>query len=188
MKLFTAAILLILLLSPSVAFAEWQTLNGVSYEFTQMGNLYRFRGTFSTSSNPNCLLHIFYDFDHLINFITRADSTILLHQGRNSYEVCYVYRKLLFKSKFTYRKRLMQKEKRITFEMVSNEQSLLSFPKVLSSKGCYEIKHQAEGYTIVYFEEARIGSKLPCGAVSMAKKEAIRFLEGLKEHVERKCY
>ncbi len=188
MKLFIAAILLILLLSPSVAFAEWQTLNGVSYEFTQMGNLYRFRGTFSTSSNSNCLLYIFYDFDHLINFITHADSIISLSQERDSYEVCYVYRKLLFMSRFTYRKTLMQQEQRIVFEMVSHEQGFFSFPKVLSSRGYYEIKPHSQGYTIVYFEEAQIGSKLPSGVVSMAKNEAVKFLEELKKCVERKCY
>jgi hypothetical protein len=123
-----------------------------------------------------------------INFITPADSIILQHQERNSYESCYVYRKLLFERRFTYRKILFQQEQRITFEMVSNEQGFFSFPRVLSSRGYYEIKPQAEGYTIVYFEEARIGSRVPHGLVSMAENEAIRFLEELKKYIELKCY
>ena len=188
MKFFTFVFLCILLFWTSPGHTERQVLNGVSYEFTQIGNLYRFCGTFSTSTEPDCLLHIFYDSDHLLNFITRADSIILLYQGRNSYEVCYVYRKLLFESKFTYRKTLIQQKQRIVFEMVSNQQGFFSFPKVLSSRGYYEIRPQAEGYTIVYFEEARIGSKLPNGLVSMAKNEAIRFLEELKKYTENKCY
>ena len=188
MKLFALLIIWILLFLVSTGHTERQDLNGVSYEFTQMGNLYRFCGTFSTSTDPDCLLNVFYDFDHLLNFITRADSIILLHQGRNSYEVCYVYRKLLFESRFTYRKTLIQRDQRIAFEMVSNEQGFFSFPKVLSSRGYYEIKPRAEGCTFVYFEEARIGSKLPYRLVSMAKNEAIRFLEEIKKYTESKCH
>jgi hypothetical protein len=188
MKCFTFAVIGFLFLSFSQGHTETQDSNGVSYEFTQIGNLYRFCGTFSTSTDPDCLLHIFYDSDHLLNSITQADSVILLHQERNRYEVCYVYRKLLFESRFTYRKTFIQQEQRITFEMVSNQQGFFSFPKVLSSRGYYEIRPQVEGYTIVYFEEARIGSELPNGLVSMAKNEAVKFLQKLKKYVERKCY
>jgi hypothetical protein len=91
-------------------------------------------------------------------------------------------------SRFTYRKTLMQQEQKIVFEMVSHEQGFFSFPKVLSSIGYYEIKPHSQGYTIVYFEEAQIGSKLPSGVVSMAKNEAVKFLEELKKCVERTCY
>jgi hypothetical protein len=73
--------------------------------------------------------------------------------------------------------------------MIASEQPDPIFPKVLSSSGYYEIKPEGKGYRVIYFEEVRIGSKLPNEVSSrMAKKKAMKFMQELKKYAERKYY
>jgi len=189
MNLVILTILFTLLCSPTAALAEKQVVTNLSFEFSQFDDRYTFHGSFFTMSDPDALMHILYDFEHLTNFVTGADSILLLRQGENWYEVCYTYRRLFLENKFTYRKTLIQGEKRITFEMIASEQTDAIFPRVLSSRGYYEIKPEGKGCKVVYFEEGRIGSKLPNKVSShMAKREATKFLQELGKYVERKCY
>jgi hypothetical protein len=189
MKFLIITILSILLCSPGVALAQKPEANNVFYEFSQSDDRYTFYGSFFTMSDPDDLLHILYDFEHLTKFVTSADLIVLLRQGRNWYEVGYVYRKLLLETKFTFRKTLIREKQKITFELIACEQGDPTFPKILSSSGYYEIIPEEKGFRVTYYEEVRMGSKLSNGVYSlMAKKEAVKFIQTLKKYVERKCY
>ncbi len=51
------------------------------------------------------------------------------------------------------------------------------------------ILSEGGGYRVIYFEEARIGSKLPNEIYFlMVKKETVKYLQELKKHAERKWY
>ena len=189
MYLFTQMLLLLLISWPVVDKPEKENVDDLCYEFSQVNNGYTFRGSFFVKADPTCLIHIFYDFHHLVNFVTNADSIVLLREGDIWYEVCYTYRKFLFESRSIYRKTLKQEEQRVTFEMITSEQRGVFLPKVLSSTGYYELKSEKEGYKAVYFQECKIESNFLKGIyLHMAKKEAIRFLRELKMYVERTCY
>jgi hypothetical protein len=186
MKFLTITILSFLLCSPGVALTEKREPHSVFYEFSQSDDRYTFNGSFFTISDPEALFHILYDFEHLTQFVTSADSITLLHQGRNWYEVRYVYRKLLLETKFTYRKTLIREKQKIIFELIACEQGDPTFPKILSSNGYYEILQEGKGFRVTYYEEVRMGSKLSNGVYSLiAKKGAVKFIQDLKKYVER---
>ena len=188
MKLLLTTLIFALLCLPTNVLSNKNGTNNLFWEFSQLDNHYTFRGSFYTEAELGDLLHILFDFEHLTNFVTSPHSIILLRREKNWYEVCYTYRKLLLENKFTYRKTLIEGEHKITFELITSEQPDPIFPKVLSSKGYYEIKPEGKGWKVNYFEEVRLGSKLPSEISSqVVKRENVKFLEELKKYVERKC-
>ncbi len=181
---------IILLFCSTGAAAEIQKLGDLNYEFSQSENSYTFRGSFSLMAEPSCLLHVFYDFEHLSGIATDADSIVLLRKGDHWYDVALSYRKLpLISSRFIYRRTLHQKENRVAFEMIESEQPSIFLTKVVSSKGTYEIKTAKEGCKVVYSQEWVIGSKLQDEFFSQnVKKQAIKILRGLKDYAGKVCH
>jgi hypothetical protein len=172
-----------------VALSEKEGANNLSYEFFQSDDRYTFYGSFFTTADPDNLMHILFDFEHLSNFVTSPDSIVLLRQGKNWYEVCYIYRKLLLETKFTFRKTLIREKQKITFELIACEQGDPTFPKILSSSGYYEIIQEEKGFRVIYFEEVRMRSRLSNGVYSiLAENEAVKFIQDLKKYVERECH
>ena len=79
-------------------------------------------------------------------------------------------------------------EKKVFFEMMSNKNNINIMPKMLSSTGYYHIKLEKEGYRLEYFQECKLTPGLLRDAyIHRAKKEAITFLHGFNEYVERTC-
>jgi hypothetical protein len=142
-----------LLLCSTGAAAEVQKLGDLHYEFSQSENSYTFRGKFFLMADPSCLLHAFYDIEHLPGIATDADSIVLLRKGDNWYEVALSYRKLLLiSSKFIYRRTLNQRENMVKFEMIESEQPSFFLSKVVSSKGYYEIKTEKRAAKLSIFK------------------------------------
>jgi hypothetical protein len=161
----------------------------IHYRLIQSGNQYMFCGIISfVTSDPNCLIHILYDFQHLrkINFL--PDSIVLLREGQYWYEVAYHYRNLFFESTATYRRALNQAEKKVTFEMMQCEQRGLHLPKIVSSTGYYEIKPEKEDLRVIYFEEGEIADH-PLKEIyfQWVEKEVFKFLLRLRDYANTTC-
>ncbi|MCK4256816.1 hypothetical protein KAX35_08005 [candidate division WOR-3 bacterium] len=160
----------------------------IFYKFHQNDNSYSFTGRFFTNVSPGCLIFVIFDFEHLIKFVTSADSIELLDYGENWQDVRYTYKGFLFESKTTYRRTLKQEQQKILFKMTACKQSGLPLPKPLSSKGYYEIKPEEDGCWVKYYQEAELESNLFQGFyLRRVKKEAIQFLEELRDYVNRTC-
>ena len=188
MKFLAFLLLCVLIFLPSTGFTEKQTTNGVSHELSKDGDLYTFQGSFLAFSNRDCLLDILYDFDHLRKFVTSPNSFSLLQRGDNWYDFCCTYRVLHSENKLVYRKTLRKKERKVTFEMISGRQDIKLIPEVLASFGYYEIMPEKDGDQVVYLHQDRLSPSF-CRKIYLylAQKEAVKFLEGLKTYVERKC-
>lgn len=188
-SLFYIIPLAFLLFCSTDAATEIQKLGDLHYEFSQSEHSYTFRGSFFIMSHPSCLLHVFYDIEHLPGIATNADSIVLLRKGDNWYEVALTYRKLLLGSKFIYRRTLNQKENKVKFEMIESEQPSFFLSKVISSTGYYEIKTGKGGCKVVYFQEWIIGSRVQDEIYFQnVKKEALKILRGLKDYAEKVCH
>jgi len=186
--LMIIAIVILLFWSSSIH-SEVVEADDIRHEFIQSGNHYMFYGTTSfTTSDPNCLIHILYDFQHLCKINILPDSIVLLRKGECWYEVAYHYRNLFFESRATYRRALKQGEKKVTFEMMQCEQRGLHLPKIVSSTGYYEIKAEKEGLRVIYFEEGEVADhSLKEIYFQWVEKEAFKFLHRLKDYVNKTC-
>ena len=163
--------------------------NELEYEFIQEGTYYSFRGSFIVKAELDCLINVIYDFNHISKYASGAKSIELVRQGENWYDVTYTYRRLIiFENKSTWRRTLKRDEKKVFFEMMSNKNNINIIPKMLSSTGYYHIKLEKEGYRVEYFQECKLTPGLLRDAyIHRAKKEAITFLHGFNEYVERTC-
>ncbi|MBN1352528.1 hypothetical protein JXJ21_24225 [candidate division KSB1 bacterium] len=169
--------------------AESGEVDGVRYEFIHDDSCFSFRGSFVIDAELDCMIHILYDFKHLKKLISGADSIVLIQQGNDWYDVCYVYEKLFFTNRSIYRKTLKIEEQKVVFKMISNRQNTSLFPNVLSSSGYYQIKCESTGYAIEYFQECKITfSILKDFYIKKAKKESTKFMLELKKYVERICH
>jgi hypothetical protein len=189
MRLLLIAITGTLIFWPLPTQSQAQDLNNVHYDLIQSGNHYTIRGTFFVRSNPNCLLHIFYDFEHLSHIVTEADSLILLREGEDWYDVAYIYHCLFLKGRVVYRKTLIQEKMKVSFEMIDSDQRRSLLPKVVSSGGYYEIKPEKDGYRVIYWQEGLVADAWSTNIFfPLLEKETKKFLHGLKDYVERTCY
>jgi len=186
--LIIIAIVILFLWSGSIHY-EVVAADNIHHKFIQSGNRYMFYGTTSfATSDPNCLIHVLYDFKHLCKINILPDSIVLLQKGDYWYEVAYHYRNLFFESRATYRRALEQAERRVTFEMVQCEQRGLHLPKIVSSTGYYEIKAEKEGLRVIYFEEGEVADHLLKEIYfQWVEKEAFKFLHRLKDYVNKTC-
>jgi hypothetical protein len=189
MRPFVIIATVLLLLWTASIHSEAVEADNIHHQFIQSGNYYLFNGTtFFATSDPDCLIHILYDFQHLRKINILPDSIVLLREGEYWYEVSYHYRNLFFESRATYRRALKQGEKKVTFEMRQCEQRGLHFPKIVSSTGYYEIKPEKEGFRLTYFEEGEIADHLLKEIYfQWVEKEAFKFLHRLKDYVNKTC-
>jgi hypothetical protein len=189
MRPLTITAVAILLFWSGPIYSEVGKADDIHHKFIQSSNRYRFYGTISfDTSDPNCLIHILYDFEHLREINILPDSIVLLRKGEYWYEVAYHYRNLFFESSATYRRALEQAQRRVTFEMVQCEQRGLRLPKIVSSTGYYEIKTEKEGLRVTYFEEGEVSDHLLKEIYfQWVEKEALKFLHRLKDYVNKTC-
>ena len=159
------------------------------YKFIQDGKYYSFQGSFIVKAELDCLMNVIWDFEHLSKYTSGAKSIDLVRQGEDWYDVTYTYRRfIIFENKSTWRRILKRDEKKVLFEMMSNENNINIIPKMLSSTGYYQIKPEKEGYQVEYFQECKLKPGfLEDAYISKAKKEAIRFMAVFKEYVKRTC-
>jgi len=181
--------IVILVFWSGLVHSEGVEVDDIHHKFIQVGNHYIFYGTTSfATSDPHCLIHILYDFQHLRKINILPDSIVLLRKGEYWYEVAYHYRNLFFESRATYRRTLKQAERKVTFEMMQCEQQGLHLPKIVSSTGYYEIRAEKEGFSVVYFEVGEVADHLLKEIYfQWVEKEASKFLHRLKDYVNKTC-
>ena len=189
MRFFSIFIVLFFFLFNHPILSASGKIDSVYYEFNHDDSCYSFRGSFVTRADFDCLISILYDFRHLKDIISSANSIILIQQGENWYDVCYTFKKLFFTNKSVYRKTLKLEEQKIVFKMISNWQNTDLLPKVLSSSGYYWIRGESTGNRIEYFQECKMKSTfLKDIYINKAKKESTKFMLELKEYIERTCH
>jgi hypothetical protein len=187
MKGLSRVIIAALLSSPLILTCSQK--KELDYEFIREENYYSFQGRIVVKTDLECLISILYDFKHLANIESSAESIVLLREGEDWYEACHTFKKLFFKHESIWRKTLKLDEQKIVFEMISHKYNSGLMPKILSSTGYYQIKLEDEGYKVEYFQEYTLKSDLLKGAyIRKAKKEEIKFMRELKEYIEKTCH
>ncbi len=181
---------IIITLLSLVAILKGSQNTGFDYQFIQNDSGYSFHGSFLVKAAPECLMHVFFDFEHIARYTAGAQSIELVRQGENWNEVTYTYRKfLIFENKSTWRRTLKRDEQKVVFEMISSQNNLAMLPQVVTSSGFYQIQPENTCYRIKYFQTCRLKTGLLKDAyINQAKHEAIKFLHEFNEYIERTCH
>lgn len=183
----TLKLVLLFLLCANASFAK--DSDRLQYEFIKLKDGYAFSGKCFIKTNEVCLLDIVYEPEHLKETLGNKYAIDVIGSGNGSYDVRYIYKTPFGEIKSTYRKTLKLTENKVIFEMIANEQKGVFLPRLLSSKGSYQIKKEADGCWLEYYQEGTFErSTIKNIYLFFAKNEAIKFLRDLEKYAKRICH
>ena len=167
----------------------WRS-SDLSFTLDRSGDLYLFRASVFIKSEPTCVLETIYLFYHLQQLLKEdADVVKLLRQEKDHYDVRLVHKGKLYVIDTVYRRSLQKDKKRVAFELLETKQEGRMIPKILSSKGYYELETVKGGVKVNYFEETRIATARwdprSAGLVEVVERDTLSFLKNLKKYAEQ---
>ena len=174
-------------LNSGILFA--QVPDDIKYKFTQTDSSYTFYGSFSIKANPECLLEITFNFEHIRALAPDAKEVLLIEEGSNWNQLSYTYQKfILFKNKTIWHRMLNKENKRVDFTLMSSENNTAVMPRMISSSGYYQIKQQGEYFIMEYYQQCQLTEEsITKLYLNRAKKDAIKFIHKFSEYAEAYC-
>lgn len=184
---FFKLLLLFIVCFTHVSFAE--DSGSLLYKFIKLKDGYAFRGKFFIKTTEVCLFDIAYKPMHLKKILGKRYAIDVVSSEKDSYDVRYAYKTFLGEMRSVYRKTLKLSEEKIVFEMITNEQKGFFLPKLISSKGSYQITQENDGCWLEYYQECKIeSSSIKDISLFFVKNEAMKFMRNLKKYAERICH
>lgn len=160
----------------------------VRHSFVHSKTRYVFEGSFVSAADIDCLLHIFYDFEHFNVLMSHVDDIQLDRQGEGWYEVTYTYRNLFYKAVSTFRRTLDLENHRVRDELIRLRQSGVVVPEIHSIMGFYHMTPCPEGIQVTFFQEGRMEATLLGGFYfGFAERQAAAFMERVKVYAKKVC-
>ena len=185
-KIWFTILLLIVIIPLKICVEE---PDDVQYKFTQTDSSYTFYGSFRINANPECLLEISFNYEHIRALAPDAEEVRLIDKGNNWNQISYTYQKFtFFKNKTVWHRVLNEENQRVDFTLVSSENNLSIMPRMISSKGFYQIKQQGEYSIVEYYQQCQLREGLITKLyLDSAKKEAIKFLHRFFKYADSFC-
>jgi len=158
------------------------------HQFTHDETRYRFEGGFQSEARADCLLGILFEFDHLKNYVTHAESVKLDNAGENWQEVTYQYRNLFYKARSTFRRTLNRSANRVEYRLIRLEEGGIIRPKIQSISGYYGVSDEGGERRVTFFQEGELAGGMLSGIYfNNAKKVAVNFLREIARYAEERC-
>jgi len=164
-------------------------IEGISYEFIRSDTSYSFLGSFVVDLPLDCITEISYDINHKRNFSPVIKSVEMMEEGNGWYESCYTIEKMLiFKNTSCWRVTSHPENQMLIFEMISSYSNLNIYDILLKSGGYFQFESEGKGIKITYY----LASDFKPGILvkpflSVARKEAIKFLMQYREYLHSTC-
>lgn len=172
-------------LVPMILFAS----NDIQYTFDQTDSSYSFFGRFVINAEPECLLRISFNYEHIQALAPDAKEVRLINSGCDWNRISYTYHKyIFFENTSVWLRKLDQDKQRVNFVLVSSNNNLAMMPALTASSGYYQIK-QVNDYTVVeYYQECRLTEKsITKLYLSRMKGEAVEFINRFAAYASEHC-
>ncbi|HQB93619.1 MAG TPA: hypothetical protein PK997_00230 [Candidatus Omnitrophota bacterium] len=139
---------------------------------------------------PDCLLRMLFSAYHIRELMKdSADLVEIANEGPGRYELRSVHKNKLCSLDTVYRRDLRKDMRRVTFELIRCEQVSKVAPKLVSSKGYYEVLPDPAGSLLKYHEETRLEASRwdPRAAtlVKLVERDTLLFLKKIKKYSEK---
>jgi hypothetical protein len=161
----------------------------VSYSLKREDGHYVLKATLRVNSDPGCLIQVVFSSYHMQKLMAKdADRVEILHETPGYYELRSVHHNKLCRLDTVYSRRLSETDGRIAFELIRCTQESKVAPKLVSSKGYYEIKPDPEGAILSYYEKTRLEAKRwdprAMALVKIVARDTVLFLKKIKKYSE----
>lgn len=163
--------------------------NDVYYHFTQSDSSYTFYGSFKIHADPECLLEICFNHEHISALAQDAKEVSLIDQGNNWNQISYSYQKyIFFENKTVWHREISKEKQRVDFILISSDNNRAMMPRIISSSGFYQIRSCGESILVEYYQACEISvepiTKL---YLNRMKKEAVDFIYQFSEYAMVHC-
>lgn len=158
------------------------------YEFSHDKTRYRFEGSFRTQGKPACLLGMLFEFNHLKQYVSHAESVTLNAIGENWQEVTYQYRNPFYKASSTFRRTLHSAQNRVEYRLIHLEEGGLIRPHIQDISGYYGVIEEKGTRRVTFFQEGELEGGILTGFYfGHARDVAIGFLKEIARYADRHC-
>lgn len=163
--------------------------NDVQYKFTQTDSSYTFYGRFIIHADTECLLQIFFNYEHIRALAPDAKEVLLTDEGDDWNKIHYTYQKFnYFENKSLWHRKLDKENQRVVFTLISSENNKTIMPEMISSSGFYQAKQRGNDIIVEYYQQCKITkSSITNMYLSRVKKEAIQFMKRFSKYTNKKC-
>jgi hypothetical protein len=161
----------------------------ISYSLKRKDGHYVLEAKLRVDSDPGCLLQVIFSSYHIQKLMAKeADRVEILHETPEYYELRSVHHNKLCSLDTVYSRRLSEIDGRITFELIQCTQESKVAPKLVSSKGYYEIQPDSGGAILRYYEETRLEANRwdprAMALVKIVERDTVLFLKKIKKYSE----
>lgn len=166
-----------------------QEKGDIQYNFDINNTSYSFYGSFKIDANPQNLLNLQYQYNHIVALAPGAKKITLIGEGQNWENLKYIFeQKPIYRSETIWHRIVDRNNSRVEFELLSSKKSNSLMPTFLSSGGYYQIT-QKEGFVLVeYFLQCQMAEANLTGFyLYILKKKATNFIYLLYDYAKENC-
>lgn len=162
--------------------------NVVRYEEAREGGELVFSGSFSLAADPDRVLQVLFDPDHLVRFMTIPSSVEILERGDEWQRVAYRYHAFLVPMRAVFVRTLKRADRRIDFEMQENRPQLPLLPRVASYRGHYQLEPRVNDCHVEYHQRLSV-SPWPAALLlaRRSRRDLVSFLQSTKLYLAELC-
>ncbi len=162
--------------------------NDIQYKFSQTDSSYTFTSIFFINVDQECLLHVFFYFQHIKALAPTAENVQLLNKGSNWNKISYTYEAFIFSNTSVWYRKINKKANKVDFELVSSINNSSLIPQMTSSSGYYQIISTDNGLKVKYYQECTLSKSVFTNLyINRVKNEAIEFMYWLQKYAISVC-
>jgi len=160
----------------------------IQYEFSQTDSSYTFTSTFTIKANQECLIHVFFDFQHIKALAPTAENVQLVNKGSNWNKISYIYETFIFSNTSVWYRKINKKADKVDFELISSTNNSSLMPQMTSSSGYYQIISTKDGLKVKYYQECTLTKSVFTNLyINRVKNEAVEFINWLNKYAISAC-
>ncbi len=166
-----------------------QESDSIYYSFQRTDTSYTFYGRFNVDAEVACVLHIFFNYEHIKELAANDCDVELIEEGENWNRFKYTYRVFpLYKNESLWYRTIDNKNQRVDFKLVLSKNNRTYIPQMISSSGYYQVSQNNGELTMEYFRYCRLTkSFLTPLYLYFIKNKAIAFLPVFEDYIEKQC-
>ncbi|MFH0842211.1 MAG: hypothetical protein V1903_06280 [Bacteroidota bacterium] len=185
-KLWLITILIEMMIqSPLIAYDP----EDIQYKFSLTDSTLVFHGSFRTVSSPDCLLEIFFNYNHIKALASEGMEVQLVDQGTDWSLIRYKFRRFIFfENTSEWQRKLNRENQVLDIKLVSSVNNQAAMPRMISSSGSFKVREQGDEIIVEYHQSCRLTKTLITELfLKILRNEAIQFMQKLMEYTNTNC-
>ncbi len=161
----------------------------IQYKLSLTDSTLIFYGSFRTVSRPDCLLEIFFNYNHIKALASEGMEVQLVDQGTDWSLIRYKFRRFIFfENTSEWHRKLDRENQVLDIKLVSSVNNQTAMPGMISSSGWFKVREQGDEIIVEYHQSCQLTKTLITELfLKILRNEAIQFMQKLMEYTNTNC-